>query len=124
MHVKQHGGPQGLQCLSNCPKNILWRAIQLKSYITTPAHHVCALFPLAGVPIPEQHAAAGAQIEVAIQTALQETQQQNIKGSNITPYLLQRIQEITSGASLTANIQLVKNNAKVGSQIAAAFVQL
>ena len=54
---------------------------------------------------------------------MQETQQQNIKGSNITPYLLQRIQEITSGASLTANIQLVKNNAKIGSQIAAAFVQ-
>ncbi len=77
----------------------------------------------AGVPIPEQHAAAGAQIEEAIQTALQETQQQNITGSNITPYLLQRIQEITSGASLTANIQLVKNNAKIGSQIAAAFVQ-
>ena len=77
----------------------------------------------AGVPIPEQHAAAGAQIEEAIQTALQETQQQKITGSNITPYLLQRIQEITSGASLTANIQLVKNNAKVGSQIAAAFVQ-
>jgi len=81
------------------------------------------LLPPAGVPIPEQHAAAGAQIEKAIQTALQETQQQNITGSNITPYLLQRIQEITSGASLTANIQLVKNNAKIGSQIAAAFVQ-
>lgn len=78
---------------------------------------------LIGVPIPEQDAAAGAQIEEAIQTALQETQQQKITGSNITPYLLQRIQEITSGASLTANIQLVKNNAKVGSQIAAAFVQ-
>ena len=81
------------------------------------------LLPPAGVPIREQDAAAGAQIEEAIQTALQETQQQKITGSNITPYLLQRIQEITSGASLTANIQLVKNNATVGSQIAAAFVQ-
>ncbi len=75
----------------------------------------------AGVPIPEQHAAAGAQIEKAVQTALQETQEQQIIGSNITPYLLDRIQQLTSGASLTANIHLVKNNAKVGSQIAVAF---
>lgn len=78
---------------------------------------------LIGVPIPDQYAAAGAEIEKAVQTALQETQEQNIIGSNITPYLLQRIQELTSGASLTANIHLVKNNAKIGSQIAVALSQ-
>lgn len=74
-----------------------------------------------GVPIPEEHAAAGAETEKAIQTALQETQHKKIIGSDVTPYLLQRIQEITQGASLAANIHLVKNNAKIGSQIAVAL---
>lgn len=74
-----------------------------------------------GVPIPEEHAGAGEQIEQAIQKALKETQEKSVIGSNITPYLLQRVQEITSGASLAANIQLIKNNAKVGSQIAVSL---
>ena len=74
-----------------------------------------------GVPIPTQHAAAGEQIEQAIQTALSEAQQKRITGSEITPYLLDRIQQLTHGASLTANIHLIKNNAKVGSQVAVAL---
>lgn len=76
-----------------------------------------------GVPIPQEHAAAGEQIEKAIQQALKETEDKHIIGSNITPYLLQRVQELTSGASLTANIQLIKNNAQVGSQIAVSLAQ-
>lgn len=79
---------------------------------------------LIGVPIPQEHAGAGEQIEQAIQKALKETQDKNIIGSNITPYLLQRVQELTSGASLTANIQLIKNNAMIGSQIAVSLAQL
>lgn len=78
---------------------------------------------LIGVPIPREHAAAGQQIEEAIQTALSETQQKNIIGSEITPYLLDRIQQLTEGASLTANIHLIKNNARVGSEIAVALSQ-
>ena len=78
---------------------------------------------IAGVPIPEEHAAAGAQIEHSIQKALHEAQEKCITGSDIPPYLLQRIQELTLGASLTANIHLVKNNAKIGSQIAVALSQ-
>ena len=75
------------------------------------------------MPIPKEHAAAGEQIEQAIKKALKETEDKGIIGSNITPYLLQRVQELTSGASLAANIQLVKNNAKVGSQIAVSLAQ-
>ena len=85
------------------------------------ANSFSACFP--GVPIPTQHAAAGEQIEQAIQTALSEAQQKRITGSEITPYLLDRIQQLTHGASLTANIHLIKNNARVGSQIAVALSQ-
>ena len=76
-----------------------------------------------GAPIPKQHAAAGEQIEKAIQTALGEAQQKKITGSAITPYLLDRIQHLTHGASLTANIHLIKNNARIGSQVAVALSQ-
>ena len=85
------------------------------------AGHCSACFP--GVPIPAQHAAAGEQTEKAIQTALSEAQQKKITGSEITPYLLDRIQQLTHGASLTANIYLIKNNARVGSQVAVALSQ-
>ena len=42
----------------------------------------------------------------------------------ITPFLLESIRNKTGGKSLAANIQLVKNNAAVGSQIAVALSAL
>lgn len=39
----------------------------------------------------------------------------------VTPFLLERIRDLTGGRSLQANILLVKNNAAVGAQIAAAY---
>ena len=43
---------------------------------------------LVGVPIPENEAAFG--IQEAVDKALAEAQQQNIKGKQITPFLLAR----------------------------------
>ncbi len=72
----------------------------------------------AGVPIPDADAAAGARIEAAIQQALGESDRRKISGAEVTPFLLKRIQELTGGASLAANVRLIKNNAAVGAQIA------
>ena len=44
-----------------------------------------------------------------------------IRGKDATPYLLGRIVEITDGASLTANIALVRNNARLGAAIATQY---
>lgn len=44
-----------------------------------------------------------------------------ITGSEVTPFLLQRVQELSGGESLNANIALIKHNALVGSQIAVAL---
>jgi pseudouridine-5'-phosphate glycosidase len=44
-----------------------------------------------------------------------------IIGSEVTPFLLQRVQELSGGVSLSANIALIKHNALVGSQIAVAL---
>ncbi|RKP05193.1 Ribokinase-like protein [Thamnocephalis sphaerospora] len=70
------------------------------------------------VPIPAEHAANGDQIQRAIDQAIREAADQNIIGKNATPFLLKRVNELTAGKSLQANIALVKNNAKIGSDIA------
>ncbi|XP_041474979.1 pseudouridine-metabolizing bifunctional protein C1861.05-like isoform X1 [Lytechinus variegatus] len=73
---------------------------------------------LIGVPIPEEYAADGEMIEGAIQTALSEANNEGIGGKEVTPFILSRVNALTQGKSLEANIALVKNNAKVGSKIA------
>jgi pseudouridine-5'-phosphate glycosidase len=51
-------------------------------------------------------------------------QRLGITGKDATPYLLGRIVEITDGASLTANIALVRNNARFGAAVATAYAAL
>lgn len=69
-------------------------------------------------PIPENDAMEESYITNIIETALNEAKENGISGKNVTPFLLSKVKELTEGTSLTANIALVKNNAKVGSRIA------
>ncbi|KAI8906394.1 Indigoidine synthase A like protein-domain-containing protein [Gorgonomyces haynaldii] len=71
------------------------------------------------VPIPEEDEISNPQaLEDTISKAVQEAAQSGIKGKDITPFLLDKVKTLTKGESLKANIALVKNNAKIGSQIA------
>lgn len=79
---------------------------------------------LIAVPIPREHAAYGHTIESAIQRALKEAKDKQITGNAATPFLLSRVNKLTGGASLAANIALVKNNAEVGAKIAVALANL
>ena len=72
-------------------------------------------------PIPEADEIPHEQIDAIIDQALADLDERGITGKDATPYLLGRIVEITGGASLEANIALVKNNAHLGAEIAAAF---
>lgn len=72
-------------------------------------------------PIPAAAAMPKKVIDAAINRALEEAASQGIQGKEVTPFLLDRVTTITGGASLQANIALVKNNAKVAAQIAAAL---
>nr|XP_043892086.1 pseudouridine-metabolizing bifunctional protein C1861.05 [Solea senegalensis] len=76
---------------------------------------------LLAVPIPEEHAASGQQIEDAIQVAVAEASANGITGRDVTPFILQKVNDLTEGKSLQANIALIRNNARVGSQIACAL---
>lgn len=75
------------------------------------------------VPIAPQHEADGAMIEGAIQQSLKETEEKRVAGRDVTPYVLKRIAEITENRSLKSNIELVKQNTDVASQIAVARCQ-
>lgn len=69
-------------------------------------------------PIPEEYSMNSDYIERVIELAVEEADAQGVKGKNITPFLLDRIQKATDGASLESNIELVFNNARLAAKIA------
>lgn len=75
-------------------------------------------------PIPEQYQMDYDTITNAIESALKEAEEKGVKGKETTPFLLAKVKEITGGASLESNIQLVYNNARVGSKIAVELAKL
>ena len=79
---------------------------------------------LVGVPIPEDEEAEAAHIQGAIDQALKECNEQGIYGNKATPFLLKRVNELTEGQSLKANIALVINNAINGADIAIELAKL
>ena len=72
-------------------------------------------------PIPPEDEIDDAEIAQVIDRALGEADAHGIRGKDITPYLLGRIVELTDGASLTANIALVRANARLGASVALAY---
>ena len=60
-------------------------------------------------------------IDDSIETALAEAARDGIRGKAVTPYLLERLEALTGGISLDANIALVLDNAAVGAAIAVAY---
>ena len=75
-------------------------------------------------PIPTADEIPASQLSVVIDQALNEAQAQRIIGKAVTPFLLQRIFELTAGRSLTANIALVLNNARLAAEIANALIKI
>lgn len=72
-------------------------------------------------PIPEADALDAEEIDGRIAAAIADAESQGVSRKDLTPYLLNRIFELTGGRSLEANIALVKNNAAVAAQIAVAL---
>jgi len=76
---------------------------------------------LVAVPPPDEVAMMGEAVERTILTALEEAKKANIHGQAVTPFLLQRVSELTGGRSLEANLGLLVNNARIAGQIARAL---
>ena len=69
-------------------------------------------------PIPESDSMDEEKINGAIEKALVEAEEKGIHGKETTPFLLSKVLEVTEGKSLEANIALVKNNARLGAEVA------
>ncbi len=72
-------------------------------------------------PIPKADEIPAAELAPVIAQATQEAEDQGVTGKDVTPFLLARIFELTEGKSLVANIALVRNNARLAAEIAAAL---
>ena len=69
-------------------------------------------------PIPVAFELESSIMNEAINEAIIEANNENITGKEITPYLLSKVNELTEGKSLDANIKLIQNNANLASKIA------
>ncbi|TIP78967.1 MAG: pseudouridine-5'-phosphate glycosidase, partial [Mesorhizobium sp.] len=75
-------------------------------------------------PIPEVDALDPAFIDGTIRAAVAEAEKRGIGRKELTPFLLARINELSQGRSLKANIALVRNNAALAARIAVAHARL
>lgn len=71
---------------------------------------------LFAVPIPGKFEAAGAEIQLAVDQAVAESEANGIskRGKEATPWLLKRVSELSKGSSLASNIALLENNVRIG----------
>lgn len=72
-------------------------------------------------PVPAAEAIEKADMDPAIEEASADAREKRIHGKELTPFLLQRINELTKGKSMQANLALLLNNARLAAQIAKAF---
>ena len=75
-------------------------------------------------PIPPEHALPAEEMEARIETACRDADAAGVSRKALTPYLLKRVNELTGGKSLTANIALIRNNAALAAGIAGELAQL
>ncbi|KZX98262.1 MULTISPECIES: pseudouridine-5'-phosphate glycosidase [unclassified Sulfitobacter] len=93
------------------------------------AHRLRAALGLSGGqlvanPIPASAEISAEEMNPIIARAQKDADAAGVAGKDVTPYLLQRIFELTEGRSLTANIALVRNNARLAAEIAAQLAML
>lgn len=73
-------------------------------------------------PIPLEDEISSAELAPIIAGAIADAEKHKITGKAVTPFLLQRLLEVTEGRSLVANIALVRNNARLAAKIAQSLV--
>ena len=76
---------------------------------------------LVTIPIPQEYELTLDVMNKAINEAITQADSENIIGKDITPYLLSKVNELTHGESLEANMKLIKNNAALAAKIASNY---
>ena len=94
------------------------RAHQMRGLLDLPGGQLVAN------PIPVEAEISASELAPVIEAALRDAEAQGITAKEVTPFLLDRMYQMTEGRSLTANIALVLNNARLAAKIAAALHEL
>ena len=68
-------------------------------------------------PLPESSALPYGDIEIAVNNAIEDAEAMGVRGQAVTPFLLSRVSALTDGASLQANMNLLRGNARLGAEI-------
>ncbi len=76
---------------------------------------------LVGNPPPEDVAIPAKDVKAWIDTAIMDADKKNITGAAVTPFLLERISQLSEGKSMQTNIALLKNNARLAANISKAL---
>ena len=75
------------------------------------------------VPLPEAQEIPAQEMEIFYQIAMAEAEREKIHGRAVTPFLLSKMEALTNGRSVTTNMALLENNARVAGAIAVALAQ-
>jgi pseudouridine-5'-phosphate glycosidase len=78
---------------------------------------------LVTAPPPPEVAMPEDEMRQAVKEALKDAKKERVRGQRVTPFLLQRMAELTGEDSLRANLGLLRNNACIAGQIARAWQQ-
>jgi pseudouridine-5'-phosphate glycosidase len=62
-----------------------------------------------------------ATYDAALERALADATREGVRGRAVTPFLLERMRTLTAGASVPANLALLRNNARVAAGLAVAL---
>lgn len=76
---------------------------------------------LVTVPVPFEKAIDGAEIEKLVFDAVNSAEKAGVKGKELTPFLLSELSARSEGKTLTANIALLENNARIAARIATSL---
>ena len=75
-------------------------------------------------PIPETDELPREIYESALCDALAGAEAQGLRGRAVTPFLLDRLHALTGGASVKANVALLRHNARVAGELAVALHEI
>jgi pseudouridine-5'-phosphate glycosidase len=91
------------------------QAFRMKEQLEIPGGLVVA------TPIPVEAELDEVQFDAWLQAILTEVEEKGVTGKDVTPYILSRLHETSSGVTVQANIALIKNNLKLGVELAKAY---
>lgn len=85
------------------------------------ASYTAILGALIANPVDAADEIPAAEMSGSIEGAVAEAAVRGIRGKAVTPYILARLTVTTGGRSLRANIALVRSNARLAAELAAAW---